>query len=108
MGEKSVAEMTGEDFRRLARESGELADRMMWGDKAYAERVKRLASALCEADARLQRVLDALDPLDPTVPEAVIDVAVLNVGGDPEAIAARGAAIAQRAKALRGEAEPPT
>lgn len=119
--EEADARMTGEDFRRLAGESGETADALteMFPAPAFVmtrggvptdpvvhlrgalDRVRTLASALAECSSRLATVLDAFDPLDASTPEAVIDMALMDIGADPIAIAERGRVVVAKAKADR-------
>ena len=56
---KTIDQMTGEEFRRMARTHGEVAASGFGVASDLAERVQELASALCEAQARLDAVCDA-------------------------------------------------
>ncbi len=86
--------MTGQDMRCFARESAEFAETVEGGTPTptdhlwvATDKIKALTSALCEAEARLSRVLDAFDPRDPSLPQAVADMAMLHMGLRPAATA---------------------
>lgn len=85
LNDKSTPEMTGEDMRRLARDVGERATDAATepgGGVSLAD-VLALSNALCEAEARLSRVLDELDPRDANVPTCIVGMILIHMGLRP-------------------------